>query len=309
MNAEFRDTLEQWIFAPLTVKLALVAVGVLVILLLTRLLRRALVGRVGGSTARYQARKGVNFIGWIAAIAFVALVFSDHLGGFPVAFGVAGAGIAFALQEVIASVAGWVAVSFGGFYKVGDRIQLGGIKGDVIDIGILRTTIMQIGEWVHSDAYNGRIVRVANSFVFKEPVFNYSGEFPFLWDEILLPVKYGSDYRVARELLQRVAAEVVGDYARSAEAAWEPITRRYVVEKAGVQPTVSLVANENWIELTLRYVVDYKARRATRDRLFVRILEEIDKVPEQVGIAAATLNIEKVAPLEVRLTRGSTSQR
>jgi small-conductance mechanosensitive channel len=80
---------------------------------------------------------------------------------------------------VIASVAGWMAVSFGGFYKVGDRVELGGIKGDVIDIGILRTTIMQIGEWVSSDQYNGRIVRVANSFVFKEPVFNYSAEFPF----------------------------------------------------------------------------------------------------------------------------------
>jgi small-conductance mechanosensitive channel len=77
---------------------------------------------------------------------------------------------------VIISVAGWTAVSFGGFYKVGDRIQLGGIKGDVIDIGVLRTTIMQIGEWVDGDQYNGRIVRIANSIVFKEPVFNYSRE-------------------------------------------------------------------------------------------------------------------------------------
>jgi small-conductance mechanosensitive channel len=64
-------------------------------------------------------------------------------------------------------------------------VELGGIKGDVIDIGILRTTIMQIGEWVSGYQYNGRIVRVANSFVFKEPVFNYSAEFPFLWDEIM----------------------------------------------------------------------------------------------------------------------------
>ena len=64
-----------------------------------------------------------------------------------------------------------------------------------------------------------------------------------------------------------------------------------------------MIANEKWIEFTLRYVVDYKTRRTTKDRLFVRILEEIDKAPDQVGIAAATQNIEKLAPLEVRISR------
>jgi small-conductance mechanosensitive channel len=144
---------------------------------------------------------------------------------------------------------------------------------------------------------------VANSFVFKEPVFNYSGEFPFLWDEIMVPIKYGSDYRLARQLIEQAAEQIVGDYSRGAEEAWERITRRYLIEKAAVRPMVTMVATQNWIEFTLRYVVDYKARRATKDRLFVRILEEIDRVPDQLGIAAATLNIEKLAPLDVRLTQ------
>ncbi len=302
MNPDWNSTLEAWLYDPLTGKLVSVLVGLVVIVVAIRLLRRAAGRYLRDNTTRYQARKAVTFFGYLAALVFVALVFSDKLGGFTVAFGVAGAGIAFALQEVIASAAGWVAVSFGGFYRVGDRVQLGGIKGDVIDIGILRTTIMQIGEWVNGDQYNGRIVRVANSFVFKEPVFNYSGEFPFLWDEIMVPIKYGSDYQLARELIGRVAEEVVGEYARAAEQAWEPITRRYLIEKASVRPTVTMTANQNWIEFTLRFVVDYKARRATKDRLFVRILEEIDRTDERVGIAASTLNIEKLAPLEVHLT-------
>ena len=73
----------------------------------------------------------------------------------------------------------------------------------MIDIGMLRTTMMEIGEWVNADLYNGRIVRVANSFVFKAPVFNYSGDFPFLWDEVTVPVKYGGDYRLAREIFEK----------------------------------------------------------------------------------------------------------
>lgn len=300
---EFWRIVEQWLFDPLTGKIALVLLGLALIMGLVRLLRRTATRFVQDDAARYRARKVVNFIGFLIAIVFVALVFSDKLGGFTVAFGVAGAGIAFALQEVIASVAGWMAVSLGGFYKVGDRVQLGGIKGDVIDIGVLRTTMMQIGEWVAGDAYNGRTVRVANSFVFKEPVVNYSAEFPFLSDEIRIPIKYGSDDHLTRELIAGIAEEVVGDYARSAEEAWKPITRQYLIEKAVVEPMVLMIANENWIEFTLRYVVDYKARRTTKDRLFVRILEEIDKIPNRVGIAASTLNIEKLAPLEVRLSR------
>ena len=303
MDIEIGETFHDWLSHPLTIRLIVLVVGLVTIAFLARVLRNTITRYVPSDSARYQARKVVSFAGFLAAAIFIALVFSDRLGGLTVAFGVAGAGVAFALQEVIASVAGWVAVSLGGFYRVGDRIQLGGIKGDVIDIGVLRTTMMQLGEWVKGDQYNGRIVRVANSFVFKEPVFNYSGEFPFLWDEILIPIKYGSDYHLARELIRNVAEEVVGDYARSAEKAWQPVTRRYLVEAATVQPLVTMVATQGSIEFTLRYVVHYKVRRSTKDKLFLRILEEIDRNADRVGIAAATLNIEKVAPLDVRLSR------
>ena len=303
MDIEIGETFQDWLSHPLTARLIVLALGLVAIAVLARVLRNTITRYVPSDSTRYQARKVISFAGFLAAAIFIALVFSDRLGGLTVAFGVAGAGVAFALQEVIASVAGWVAVSLGGFYRVGDRVQLGGIKGDVIDIGVLRTTMMQVGEWVKGDQYNGRIVRVANSFVFKEPVFNYSGEFPFLWDEIMVPIKYGSDYHLARELIARVAEEVVGDYARSAETAWKPVTRRYLVEAATVQPLVTMVATQASIEFTLRYVVHYKVRRSTRDKLFTRILEEIDRNADRVGIAAATLNIEKVAPLDVRLSR------
>ncbi len=295
----FESFLHQWLFDPTTGKIVTAIVGLLVILVITRLVNRSVARYVSSNTVRYRLRKFVIFLGYLTMFLFIASVYSDRLGQFTVAFGVAGAGIAFALQEVIASVAGWLAVSVGGFYSPGDRIQLGGITGDVIDIGILRTTVMECGQWVKGDQYNGRIVRIANSFVFKEPVFNYSGDFPFLWDEIMVPIKYGSDYRLARELIERVAEEVVADYARTAETAWKIVVKKFLIEDARVAPAVTMAANENWIEFTLRYVVDYKARRSTKDKLFTRVLEEIDNSSGKIGIAAATLNIEKLAPLDI----------
>ncbi|MGB3092213.1 MAG: mechanosensitive ion channel domain-containing protein, partial [Candidatus Zixiibacteriota bacterium] len=207
-------------------------------------------------------------------------------------------------QEVIASIAGFVAISFGHFYKTGDRIQLAGTRGDVIDIGILRTTLMECGEWVDGDLYNGRIVRIANSFVFKEPVFNYSADFPFLWDEATLPVKYGSDQPLVREILQRVLDETVGDYAAWAKETWKEMVKKYRIEDERVEPMVTLTANENWMEFTVRYVVDYKKRRSTKDRLFTRFLEEFDKTEGRVAVASTSTDISLVQTpqFDVRLS-------
>jgi small-conductance mechanosensitive channel len=190
-----------------------------------------------------------------------------------------------------------------GFFRTGDRIQLGGIKGDVIDIGVLRTTLMEIGEWVKGDLYSGRVVRIANSFVFKEPVFNYSGEFPFLWDEITVPIKYGTDWRLARKLLEESVVEIVGEYTAGAKRAWKTITEKFLVEDARVEPMVSMVANDNWIEFTVRYVTDFKRRRATKDRLFARILDEIEKTEGKVAIASMTVHLVETPVFDVRLDR------
>jgi small-conductance mechanosensitive channel len=180
-------------------------------------------------------------------------------------------------------------------------VQLGGIKGDVIDIGILRSTLMECGQWVNGDLYNGRVVRIANSFVFKEPVFNYSGEFPFLWDEITVPVKYGCDHRLAREILQRVTNEIVGEYSTFATKAWKNLVDKYLIEDASVEPMITLIANDNWMEFTVRDVVDYKKRRGTKDKLFTRILDEIDKTNGRVALASATFHLVETPVFDVRI--------
>lgn len=282
---------KEWLASPTVLRWTIAAAGLLVIIVVIRVFHRSLPRYIKDPDMRYRARKFITVIGYLAGILFLLAIFSDRLGNLTVAFGVAGAGIAFALQEVIASIAGWVAVSFGHFYKSGDRIQLGGIKGDVIDIGILRTTLMECGEWVKGDQYNGRIVRVSNGSVFKEPVFNYSADFPFLWDEVIVPVRHGSDMAGARRILEGILAEVVGEYADYARAAWAEIVKKYKIEAAKVEPAVTLTANENWVEFTLRYVVDYKARRSRKNIIFTRILEEFAKSEGRVEIPAASMDI------------------
>ena len=176
---------------------------------------------------------------------------------------------------------------------------MGDIKGDVIDVGVLRTTIMEMGGWVDGDLYNGRIVRVANSFVFKAPVYNYSADFPFLWDDIKVPIQFGSNYTLTREILYEVANEVVGEYSREAERHWDIMLRKYLIEDASTYPMVTITADDNWVEFTLRYVVDYKKRLGVKDQLFTKILERIENSSDQIKFASATFSLTDIASLEV----------
>jgi hypothetical protein len=121
-------------------------------------------------------------------------------------------------------------------------------------------------------------------------------------------VRYGSDYVLARAILEKVGTEVTGDYADAAKQTWEAIARKYRVEAISVAPTVTVMATDNWLEYTLRFIVDYRLRRTVKDRLFTRILEEIDKVSPRVNIASATWELSKVPPLQVQVTEAPRPQ-
>lgn len=301
------EQLKHWLFDPTVGRFFAALIGLAVVYTLSKIAQRSINRFVADATGRYRGRKFVAFLGYLIAIAVVASIYSSKLGGLTVALGVAGAGVAFALQEVIASAAGWVVVSVGNYYSIGDRVQLGGIKGDVIDIGILRTTLMEVGDWVNADLYNGRIVRIANSFVFKEPVFNYSGDFPFLWDEITLPVRYGSDWEYARGVLSQVVDEICKGYALESAEAWRLAVNRYRLEEAKIEPMITLAATDNWIQFTIRYIVDYRKRRFVRDRLFTRILEEVDRSQNRIRLASATFEVTNIPRLNVQFSAGKGS--
>lgn len=298
-----QDIMEKWLFDPNVGKITAAVLVVVVVIVIVRSAQSALGRYIESPERRYRIRKLVTFAGYALAIFLLSVVFSDRLAGLTVFFGVAGAGVAFALQEVIASAAGWVAMSFGRFYHVGDRVQLGGIKGDVIDIGVLRTTLMECGGWINGDQYNGRVVRVANSFIFKEPVYNYSADFPFLWDEIVIPVRYGSNYEMARRKFQQVLDEVTGEHVLRLKAGWRTMTNDYMLEDARLEPMVLLNMKENWAEYTLRYVVDYKQRRSTKDTICVRLLQAIEESEGEVRLGAPAIEVVSVPPLDINVSR------
>src|ERR1700690_3199123 len=245
---------------PLGTKLVCAVFGILVVHAAFRLLERTLPHHFRERDARYRVRKFIVYAGYAVVILFVTVLFEDRLGRVSLALGVAGAGVVVALQDVIASLAGWFAIGSSSLYTVGHRIQIGETKGDVIDISIMRPTVMETGSWVSGDLSSGRVVRIPNSYVLKGLVFNYSQGFRFVWDEIKVPLTTNSDQHLAREMLLGVAKEIVAGYMAEAERSWKKVADDFRLENPRLEPTVSLVVNSGSLEFTLSYVVDYTSR-------------------------------------------------
>ncbi|MCR3922798.1 MAG: mechanosensitive ion channel family protein [Firmicutes bacterium] len=293
------EDLQRLLDNPTIAKLVIVVVGITIVSIIIRFLKKGLARYVPDTDNWYRTKKALNMVGYISVVLLIVMVYSDRLGQLTVILGVAGAGLAFALQEVIISIAGWVAIMIGGIFKTGDRVMMGGVIGDVIDFSMQRTTIMEVGSWVDGDLYNGKIVRVANSFVFKQPVENYSSDFPFLWDEIKLPIRYGSDYDYLRAKLCEIIDEQLGDFTKTAQKYWGEMVRKYLLEDASTSPMVTIVANDNWVEFTLRYVVDYRNRRYTQDLLYTRILNELAQNPDKAQMASTTIQLVDLPPIDI----------
>jgi small-conductance mechanosensitive channel len=283
-----KDSLLSLLFQPLTIRFFIFVLGFFVLSIIGGFFHRWVGHYVADTGKRFAMNKLVSIGVYFAAALFASIVFQEILGNLAIVLGAAAAGIAFALQSLIVSLAGWAAITFGDYLKIGDRVEISGIKGDVIDIGFIRTTLMEVGQWINGDFYTGRIVRIGNSFVFNNPVYNYSGEFGFIWDELTLPVKAESaDAGKARKLLQNIVQEVVEPYIHQADMEWSNFSDKYIVGKTDIHPVVTLEASADKLQFTIRYVVDYRDRRKTKDVLYSRILEEFAKSDGKLALASA----------------------
>lgn len=274
---------------------------VLIVVLVIQFIRRFLKRNLPDNTTRYKSQKGVEIVGYFLIVILSVSYFTGNIKDFTLAVGLFSAGVAFALQELFLAVAGSVYIFIIKVYKVGERIEINGIKGDIIDIDSMYTTMMEIGEWVSSDNYSGRIVKISNAFVFKVPVFNYSRDFPFIWDEFDLPVHYESDLEMAKNIMKQVAVEELSEFSEKSRARWKDIVNKYYIEDAELAPTLSVTMTDNWIRLNLRYIVDYKKRRLTKNILQEKINAAIRKSEGKVVVASTTVEIIKLPKIGVQL--------
>jgi small-conductance mechanosensitive channel len=290
-------------------KLLLTVVLLGALYLLSKLLR-GIARAIGGARQRtaFWTRQGVSLTTFVVGVAGFVSIWFDNPARLATGAGLIGAGLAFALQKVVTSFAGYFVILRGNTFSVGDRIKMGTVRGDVIALNFIQTVIMEMGEppsvqeedpgmWVRSRQYSGRIVTVSNSQIFEEPVYNYSRDFPYIWEEMHLPISFKDDRNRAEQIILDAVNRHTEDIRNLAQPELERLRERFFIEASDVRPRVYLRITDNWVELAVRFLCGTHDIRGLKDRVSREILREFDAAG--IGIASGTYEIVGVPPIRV----------
>lgn len=248
--------------------------------------------KIKDAKMRYSFRKTMQLLFIIVSCIVVLRIWIINPQALLVAYGLVGAGMAIALQDVFKNFAGAIALFLTSPYRIGDRIEIGGTHGDVIDIGLFYTNLLELRGWVNGDQATGRIVIVPNGQVLSSHVYNYTKDHAFIWDEFMLPITYDSNWQKASEIIKETVVEETKKFTAQAEREITHLGERYYVSKRNTETNVFLVPTDNWISFYVRYVTEVRERRVVQNKLMHRILEEMNKYKD-IHIASSTLTITR----------------
>lgn len=248
--------------------------------------------KVPNIRVRHIIRRYVVYFINFLLIFIIFFIWIQKLNTITIFLGVASAGLALALQEVLLCAAGWFLIISRRPFEVGDRIEIGNIKGDVIDIRLLQTSLLEIGNWVSADQSTGRIVNVPNSAVYKSANYNYSRGFEFIWNEFPIVVTFESDWPRAKDIMLRHANDMVKGMEDHIRRKIDAMRNRYMIYYGKLTPIVYVNIKDSGVELTLRYLTEAKKRRSSQDQLCQAILTDFAE-EERVNFAYPTYRIVK----------------
>lgn len=276
----------------------------------------ALVLKKSSRRVAFWTKQGIHLLSvGLLLIGFASIWFSNP-ARLATAFGLVTAGLAFALQKVVTAIAAYLVILRGKTFNVGDRIVMGGVRGDVVELGFIQTTIMEMGEppseqgdspsmWVRARQYTGRIVTITNDKIFDTPVYNYTREFPYIWEEMHIPISYQSDVYKAEEIVLAAVSKYTARFSDLGEKDLDELERRYFVQRSDMDPKIFLALTDNWVELAVRFVVSAHGIRDVKNNISREILKGLNEA--KIGIASGTYEVVGMPPITVKLENSNSS--
>lgn len=262
------------------VKILLSIAIVVVLVVARRLLLSFVERRVDDGAVVYRWAKISGYTTFVLGLLGIAQVWFTAIRSLGTFLGLLTAGLAIALKDIVAGVAGWVFILWRKPFELGDRIQIGAQAGDVVDIRLFQFTLMEIGNWVGADQSTGRMIHVPNAKVFTEPLANYTAGFPYLWNELPITVTFESDWRKAKSILEAIASSEAGGVSQEAERSRKRTAKRFLIHYAKLTPAVYTSVQDSGVMLTIRYLCRPRERRGTAQAMWERVLPAFAEHPD-----------------------------
>jgi small-conductance mechanosensitive channel len=250
-------------------------------------IRVYLINEIENKPARYNLTRVLHLLTFLAMVIIVLTVVSANWYTALVSLGVLSLILGFALQTPITSLIGWVYLLIRQPYKVGDRIEIGNARGDVIDVSYLDTTLWEFGgPYLSTQHPSGRVIKFPNSLVLNETVYNYSWPlFPYVWNEIKFNIAYDSDLEFVAHTMKEVVEEELGEKMMDLVSVYRELLRQTPVDELQIQerPVVHFRPSDNtWLEAIVRYIVHPKESGRVKTRVITKLLERLNAEPQRV---------------------------
>jgi small-conductance mechanosensitive channel len=274
-------------YVPLAQKIMLAVMLISLVLLATRLIKKIFARKVEDKTTVFNFTRIADLFATLIIIGIIlSLLFANWYAAM-VSFGIVSLILGFALQNAITSFFGWLYILIRKPFEVGDRIRIGNVYGDIINVSYIDTTLWEFnGDYLSGDHPSGRIIRFTNSKVFSEFVYNYSWPlFPFIWNEMSLFISYDSDFKFVSDTVKRIVETEIGEAMVRRVKRFKIVLKDTPVDELDVNeyPSVILRAHSNaWIEVMVRYLVVPKNSGQVKKKLFEAVMNELKQHPEKV---------------------------
>jgi len=269
--------------------LASITLG-LTVLLFRWITVRTVSKRIEDAELVFRARKAAVYVASLIIILGLGFIWLEALGDVGTFLGLLSAGIAIALADVFLDMAGWVYILLRRPFRVGDRIETVGYRGDVVDIRLMRFTMLELGNWVDADQSTGRLVHIPNGRLFREPSANYTEGFQHVWHEMSVVVTFESDWQRAEEIMRQLLAEYAQSDGKHAAADVRRASKSYFIRYRDLGATVYIKVVDHGVKLTGRMLVHPRERRGVDDRFWRGILIAFEDEPS-VELAYPTTRI------------------
>lgn len=267
------------------------SIGVIFIIWLIRYLAvRSVNKHIPVAKDQYKWRKNLTYISVFIGFLVVGRIWFEGLQSLATFLGLLSAGLAIALKDPISDLAGWLFILWRRPFEVGDRIQIGDTKGDVIDLRIFKFTVLEIGNWVRSDQSTGRVVHVPNHLVFSDALANYTSDFDFIWNELEVLVTFESDWGKAKKILQHITDKHLEEFVEKADRQVRRAQKAYLIYYRHLTPIVYTDVRDSGICLTIRHLTNPRNRRGISQVIWEDILHAFEE-HDDIELAYPTMRI------------------
>ncbi len=242
-----------------------------------RSVKKFVLEKIDDVSVRYQWQKSTTYITVFILLLILTRIWFGAFDSIGTYFGLLSAGLAIAFQDLLVNLAGWVFILTRKPFSVGDRIEIGNIRGDVIDVRIFQFSIIEIGNWVDADQSTGRIIHVPNGTIFKKPQANFTVGFEYIWNEIPVLVTFESNWKKAKNILTEIIKSKTLNLSKEAEEQIKKAAKRFMIFYNTLTPIVYTSVKDSGVMLTLRFLCHVRQRRSNEEIIWEAILEEFAK--------------------------------